>query len=96
MSAVFWVVIGVLFFLLLGGSKGKHSGKNTGDRSRNDPVRIDRMHYYDPDDHECSVCGARFVGKSMVCPKCGARFAGTKDEDDEFIEEMELWDDDED
>ena len=66
--------------------------KNTG--SRDKPVRIDRMHYFEEDDHECSVCGARFRGNSMTCPRCRTKFTGTRDEDDEFIEEMELLDDD--
>ena len=93
MSVTFWIVLGLLFLLLLGGSSSK--GKKTSD-SRNGATRIDCMHYYDPDDHECSVCGARFEGKSMVCPKCGAKFKSTRDEDDEFIEEMVIWDDDDD
>lgn len=76
--------------MIPGENKRKYLGKSTLD----EPIRIDRMHYYDPDDHECSVYGARFEGKSMVCPRCGARFTGTKDEDDEFVEEMVLWEDD--
>ena len=59
-------------------------------------TRIDRMHYLDPDDHECPACGARFSEDVMVCPSCGKRFTGTAEDDDEFIEEMELWDDDDD
>ena len=93
MSVTFWIVFGVLFILLVGGSSSKGK-KQSG--SRDDATRIDRMHYYDPDDHECSVCGARFQGKSMVCPRCGAKFKATRDEDDEFIEEMVIWDDDDD
>ena len=31
----------------------------------------------------------------MICPKCGAKFTGTREDDGEFIEEMELWDGDE-
>ena len=96
MSAVFWIVIGVLFLLLLAGSKGKGSGKRAGNPAGDEPVRIDRTHYYDPDDHECSVCGARFEEDRMVCPECGARFAGTKEDEDEFIDEMIFWEDDED
>ena len=58
------------------------------------PTRIDHPHYIDVDDYECSVCGARFRKKGMVCPKCGTRFQGTKEDEDEFIEEMVVWDDD--
>lgn len=90
MSAAVWIAIGVLLLLVLCGSRGKHSGKN----SRNVPVRIDRIHCFDADDHECSACHARFRGKRMVCPRCGVRFAGTKNNDDEFVEEMILWEDD--
>ncbi len=91
MSPIVWILIGVVILAVCLHGKGNRKD----DGSRENPTRIDRMHYYDPDDHECSVCGARFEGKSMVCPKCGARFIGTKDEDDEFVEEMVLWEDDE-
>ena len=91
MSAVFWIVIGVVVLAALCSGGGK---KDT--ESKGKPVRIDRMHYYDADDHECSVCGARFRGKGMVCPKYGARFEGTKEDDGEFMEEMVIWDDDDD
>ena len=30
----------------------------------------------------------------MTCPKCGTRFEKTKEDDLEFIEEMEIWDGD--
>lgn len=44
--------------------------------------------YYDRDDHECSVCGARFRQDTMTCPRCGARFDAVKKDEREFIEEM--------
>ncbi len=89
------VIIIAIVFLLLCSSNGRgKNGKQSGTLGR--PTRIDHLHYFDADDHECSVCGARFRGKSMTCPKCGARFTGTKEDDGEFIEEMELWDDDDD
>lgn len=91
MSAFFWIVIGVVFLLLLGGSKGKSVGKSD---SRNQATRVDRMHYCDQDDYECTVCGARFQGKNMVCPKCGAKFKQTKALYDEFDEELDFWEDD--
>ena len=89
MSTVFWIVIGVIVLAALAGSGKK---RNTG--SKDKPVRIDHPHYFEEDDHECSVCGTRFRGKGMTCPKCGAKFTGTREDDGEFIEEMELWDDD--
>ncbi len=54
--------------------------------------------YYDADEYECSVCGARFQKQSMVCPRCGVRFDGTEEDDTEFDEEMmeeEDWDEEE-
>lgn len=90
MSTVFWIAIGAVILAVLAGS-GK---KNTGSKGK--PTRIDHPHYFEEDDHECSVCGARFRGKGMTCPKCGAKFTGTKEDDGEFIEEMELWDGDND
>ena len=87
MSIIFWLAIaGAILAAIAGGGK-----KNTGSRG---PVRIDHPHYIEKDDHECSICRARFRGKSMTCPKCGARFTGSQEDDEEFIEEMELWDDD--
>ena len=91
MSSIIWilVILGVLAALLGGGKKKPASGEG--------PVRIDHPHYMDEDDHECSVCGARFTGKGiMACPRCGAKFAATREDDGEFMEEMELWDGDED
>ena len=93
MPAAVWIVLGLLLLLVLGGSKGKNAG-HSGEKTRNGPVRIDRIHYMDPDEHECSACGARFRGKGMVCPRCGARFAGVKKDGEEFTEEMLFWDDD--
>ena len=84
MPTVIWIMLGAV---VLAACLGSGKGKNT--KRQDNPVRIDRMHMFEADDHECSRCGARFKGKGMVCPKCGARFTATKDEDDEFIEEME-------
>ena len=91
MPTVVWIVIGLVILIACAGSSQK-TGKRSGSRGK--PVRIDRPHYYDEDDHECSVCGARFRGKGTVCPKCGVRFSGTKEDDGEFIEEMITLDDD--
>ena len=90
MPVWFWIVIGIVFLALLSGSKGS-SGKKA---SSGKPFRIDHPHYMSDDESECSVCGTRFREKVMECPKCGARFKATKEEDDEFIEEMVIWDDD--
>ena len=92
MSVSVWIALGLLFLLVLGGSSSK--GKKTSGSSGG-AKRIDREHYYDPDDHECSVCGARFEGDSMICPNCGARFEKTEEDDDEFIDEMLFWEEDE-
>ena len=91
MSIAVWIVIGLVILVACAGSSRK-GGQRSG--SRGGPTRIDYPHYIDTDDYECSVCGARFRKKGMVCPKCGARFSGTKEDDGEFIEEMVIWDDD--
>ena len=93
MSTVVWIVLGVIILAALSDSKGKGS-KSSG--SKGQPIRIDHPHYISNDVCECSKCGARFQKKVMVCPKCGARFSTTKEDDGEFIEEMELWDGDDD
>lgn len=72
-----------------GGGKQKGSGAGKA-------FRLDHSHYMSDDESECSVCGSRFSGKNMVCPKCGARFGVVREDDGEFIEEMELWDGDDD
>ena len=92
--AIYWLVtdtstaLWVIAALVSGekGSRGKPAEKPR--------IRIDRPHYYDEDEHECSVCGSRFRGKGMTCPRCGVRFTGTKEDDEEFIEEMLFWEDD--
>ena len=95
MRAGFWIILGVLAVLLLG-SAGK-SKKNAGSRSAGtgkNTKRIDHLHYIDLDEYECPNCGAKFKKNVMVCPKCGIRFSGTEKDDNAFIEEMEIWDDD--
>ena len=89
MSIIFWLAIaGAILAAIVGsGKKDTGSGK---------PTRIDHPHYFEEDDHECSVCGTRFRGKSMTCPKCGTKFTGTKEDDGEFMEEMVIWDDEDD
>ena len=89
MNIWLWIGLGVLVVCLLG-SKGKSSGR----KSSVKPTRFDHLHYIDLDEYECSQCGYKFRKKSMTCPRCGARFAATREDDDEFIEELVLWDDD--
>ena len=90
MSAVIWIVIAVAVIAAFAG--GGQSRKRPGEKGR--ATRIDHPHYVDQDEHECSECGTRFRGKGMVCPQCGAIFEATKQDDGEFIEEMEIWDGD--
>lgn len=92
MSAGIWIIIGIVVLAVCcgRGTKARPSGGGA--------VRTDRPHYYDPDEYECSACGARFGKRSMVCPKCGARFTGTREDSSAFEEEMlevEDWDEDE-
>ena len=70
MSTILWIVAGVAVLALLSG------GKSRGRTGAGGPVRIDRMHAVDPDDHECSVCHARFTEDTMFCPRCGAHMPG--------------------
>ena len=89
MSIIFWLAIDCVIFAAIVGSGKKGAGFS------GKPTRIDHPHYFEEDDHECSVCGTRFRGKGMTCPKCGAEFTGTREDDGEFIEEMEILDGDE-
>ena len=90
MSPIVWIIIGIV--ILVACFSGKENRKACG--SRGEPTRSDHPHYIEVVDYECSVCGARFRKKGMVCPKCGARFQKTMENEDEFIEEMVIWDDD--
>ena len=87
-----WIIIGAAVVLGLLSNSTKNERKHSDQSSK--AVRIDRLHYIDVDEYECSVCGAHFKKKSMACPKCATRFTGVKEDEDEFIKEMVLWDDD--
>ena len=87
-----WIAQGLMALVLLM-SSGK-SKKSAGGAGKNDK-RVDHLHYIDLDEYECPKCGARFRKNVMLCPKCGARFSGTVEDEDAFIEEMVLWDEDE-
>ena len=90
-NTALWIFfIGSAFLVILAVSGNQKPAQNKGQNT----TRIDHPHYIDLDDHQCPKCGARFRENVMACPKCGARFTGTKEDDEEFIEEMELWDDD--
>ena len=64
--------------------------------SRKQILRVDHLRYWDPDDYECSVCGARFQKKNtLICPSCGVHFTGTKEDDsieEEELDEKHEWD----
>ena len=92
MPVWFWIIIGVVLLALLSGNKGSSGKKASSGR----PFRIDHPHYMSEDESECSVCGARFREKVMECPRCGARFGTAREDDLEFMEEMEIFDGDED
>ena len=91
MGAGFWIVIGLLAVLLLS-SGNKKTGSNSSGK-KNDK-RIDHLHYMDLDEYQCPNCKARFRKNVMTCPKCGMQFTGTVTDDEEFIEEMEVWEED--
>ena len=91
MGAGFWIVIGLLAVLLLS-SGNKKTGKSSS--SRKNDKRIDHLHYMDLDEYQCPNCKARFRKNVMTCPKCGMQFTGTVTDDEEFIEEMEVWEED--
>ena len=92
MPVWFWIVIGAAVLLLLGGKSGVKQEKGGSGKT----YRIDRPHYMEEDESECSACGARFREKVMVCPRCGAVFAGARENQDEWFEEFMEYEDDED
>ena len=100
MAVLFAAFMGIAVLAAVCGLKQSPGARGSGSRSdRNKEIlRIDRPHYYDPDEHECSACGTRFREDTMVCPGCGARFTGTKADEEEYTEEWleeEEWDEEE-
>ena len=95
MGTWIWIVLGLVALAALASSgKSKmNAGGGPAGAGKTDR-RIDHLHYIDLDEYECPKCGARFRKNVMVCPKCGAGFSGTVEDEDEFIEEMVLWDED--
>ena len=96
MPTVIWIMIGVIVLAACFGNKKGAGMRDSGGQKKT--IRIDHPHYFDLDEYECSVCGARFRKQSMVCPRCGARFDGIKEDETEFEEELleeEEWDEEE-
>lgn len=89
----FWIFGGIAVLALIGSLFGKGGGKPA---SRERPrTRIDIPHYYDADEHVCTICGHRFYSSSMSCPHCNVRFNSVKTDDRAFIaeeDEEEWWD----
>ena len=42
----------------------------------------------------CKTCGSPIAKNAKVCPKCGARFDGQTEDDNAFIEEMVIFEED--
>ena len=93
-----WITALWIFFfgsaLLVIAMATANTKKKQGAKAGKAVPRIDRIHYMDPDDHECPVCKARFRKDVMRCPKCGTAFTGKIKDDTEFDEEMELFEED--
>ena len=62
--------------------------KNT---RRKEPCWIVHSHLFEPDEYECSECGAVFKRKAPVCPKCGAAIRRERDTQ-EWVDEAEEMD----
>ena len=55
-------------------------------------TRIDIPHFYESDEHACTICGTWFHTNTMTCPHCGVRFNHTVTDDRAFIEEEDFED----
>ena len=53
-------------------------------------AKIHHPRYYEGDEYECGICGARFRRNADACPRCGARFNRTETDWKEFDDEEEL------
>ena len=83
---LFWIFGGIIVLALICSAFGK--GGSSPSVSRERPrTRIDIPHYYDADEHVCTICGTRFGTDTMTCPHCGVRFNHVKTDDRAFIEE---------
>ena len=88
-----WILgaLALLFVLLAASGKtGKTGGACGGPAGRKDPEPhwIFHNHPLDPDEYECSRCGAKFRKMSPACPACGARLTRVRESDD-WIDEYE-------
>lgn len=90
-NTALWIFLIGSGLLLIGAVLGKTAPSQP---SGTGTKRINHLHYIDVDEYECPKCGARFKKNLMTCPRCSTKFTGTKDNEDQFIEEMVLWDDD--
>ena len=88
---LFWVFGGIALFVLLCSVFGKGGSSSSASRER-DRTRIDIPHYYDADEHICTVCGHRFDTDAMTCPHCGVRFNHTETDERALIEEEDFED----
>ena len=49
------------------------------------PHWIKHSHLFDPDEYECSRCGAVFNKKYPACPNCGTSLGLEKEEQDAYV-----------
>ena len=56
----------------------------------NNPHWIKHTHLFDPDEYECSRCGAVFQERYTACPNCGVSPGGEKEAQDWVDEAEEL------
>ena len=91
-----WILgaLALLFVLLAASGKTGKTGKTGGARGGQagqkgqEPHWIFHNHPLDPDEYECSRCGAKFRKMSPACPACGARLTRVRESDD-WIDEYE-------
>ena len=92
-NTALWIFLIASALLLIAALSGNNQPKKAGGGKTS---RIEKLHYMDLDEYQCPNCKARFRKNVMTCPKCGMQFTGTTVDDEEFIEEMEIWEEDDD
>ena len=88
---LFWVFGGIIVLVLICSIFGKGGSSSPASRERA-RTRIDIPHYYDVDEHVCTICGCRFDRDVMSCPHCGVRFNHVETDERAFIEEEDFED----